>query len=74
MAEQTDDKSQEATPHRREEARKKGQVAMSHDLGSAVVLIAGLAAWAVGLRIATAPGQLARRLGCMAPRPLGTSR
>jgi flagellar biosynthetic protein FlhB len=44
MAEQTDDKSQEATPHRREEARKKGQVATSQDLGSAAVLIVGLSA------------------------------
>ena len=57
MAEQTDDKSQEATPHRRQEARDKGQVAMSQDLGSAVVLIAGLAA------IMLAGKSMARQLG-----------
>ena len=61
MAEQTDDKSQEATPHRRQEARKKGQVAMSQDLGSAVVLIAGLAALMLaGESMVQQLGQLAR--------------
>jgi len=33
------DKSFDATPHRRQEAREKGQVAFSQDLGSAVLLI-----------------------------------
>ena len=62
MAEQTDDKSQEATPHRRQEAREKGQVAMSHDLGSAVVLIAGLAALMLaGEAMVRQLGHLARR-------------
>lgn len=36
------DKTQDATPRRREEAREKGQVARSQDLASAVVLIVAL--------------------------------
>jgi len=42
--EHSDDKSQEATPHRRQEARQKGQVAQSQDLTSAVTLLGGLSA------------------------------
>lgn len=38
------DRTEKATPKRREEARKKGQVARSVDLGGAVVLLAGLLA------------------------------
>jgi flagellar biosynthetic protein FlhB len=37
-----DDKTEKATPKRREEARKKGQVAKSTDLSGAVVVLAGL--------------------------------
>ncbi|MDY0167556.1 MAG: flagellar biosynthesis protein FlhB [Thermoguttaceae bacterium] len=36
------DKSQEATPHRRQKAREEGQVAKSQDLSSAVLLLLGL--------------------------------
>ena len=36
------DKTEKATPKRRSEARKKGQVAKSTDLNGAVVLAAGL--------------------------------
>lgn len=36
------EKTEKATPKKREEARKKGQVARSQDVGSAVVLIASL--------------------------------
>jgi flagellar biosynthetic protein FlhB len=36
------DKTEKATPKRREEARRKGQVAKSADLNGAVVLLAGL--------------------------------
>jgi flagellar biosynthesis protein FlhB len=39
MAEHAGEKSFEATPHRRQEAREKGQVAFSHDLGSAALLL-----------------------------------
>jgi flagellar biosynthetic protein FlhB len=38
------EKTLEPTPHRREQARQQGQVARSHDLSSAVMLLAGLAA------------------------------
>ena len=40
------DKTEKATPKRREEARKKGQVARSTDLNGSVVLIAALGALA----------------------------
>ncbi|MEN1679806.1 MAG: flagellar biosynthesis protein FlhB [Planctomycetota bacterium] len=39
MAEQSGEKSFDPTPHRRAEARKKGQVAYSQDLGSALLLL-----------------------------------
>jgi flagellar biosynthetic protein FlhB len=42
MAEQAGEKSFEATPHRRQEAREKGQVAFSQDLGSAALLMLGV--------------------------------
>lgn len=42
MAEQAGEKTQDATPHRRDEARKQGQVAYSQDLGSAALLIVGV--------------------------------
>lgn len=43
-----EDRTEKATPKRREEARKKGQVAKSQDLNGAVVLLAGLAAVSIG--------------------------
>jgi flagellar biosynthetic protein FlhB len=42
VAESTNDKSQDATPHRRQQAREEGQVAQSPDLASAGLLIAGI--------------------------------
>jgi flagellar biosynthesis protein FlhB len=42
VADQDSDKTQDATPHRRQEAREKGEVARSHDLASALVMLAGL--------------------------------
>jgi len=39
MADQAGEKSQEPTQHRRDQAREKGQVAYSQDLGSAAMLI-----------------------------------
>jgi flagellar biosynthetic protein FlhB len=39
-----DDRTEKATPKRRQEARKKGQVAKSTDLGGSLVVIAGLVA------------------------------
>ena len=58
------EKTEKATPKKREEARKKGQVARSADLGGAVVLLAGLAAMA-----AFGPG-IAERLGDVLRRTL----
>ncbi|TWU27816.1 EscU/YscU/HrcU family type III secretion system export apparatus switch protein [Bythopirellula polymerisocia] len=52
MAEQAGEKTQDATQHRRDEARKQGQVAYSQDLGSAALLIVGVLLiryWGVGL-------------------------
>ena len=45
MPDQDGDKTQDATPHRRQKAREEGQVAKSQDLGSAVLLLAGMLAW-----------------------------
>lgn len=44
MADLEGDKSQEATPHRRQQAREEGHVARSHDLASAALLLVGLLA------------------------------
>jgi flagellar biosynthesis protein FlhB len=41
MAEQYGEKTHDATPHRRQQAREKGQVAYSQDLSSAIVLVGG---------------------------------
>lgn len=43
MAEDTHDRSHEATPHRRQEAREKGQVARSQELTSTLLLVVSLA-------------------------------
>lgn len=45
---QAQSKTEAPTPHRREEARKKGQVAYSSDLGSSCVLLAGTTAFWLG--------------------------
>jgi flagellar biosynthetic protein FlhB len=42
MAEHAGDKSFEATPHRRQQARERGHVAFSQDLGSAALLMLGV--------------------------------
>jgi flagellar biosynthesis protein FlhB len=43
MAETDGEKTQDATPHRRQQARDEGQVAKSQDFASAAVLLVGLA-------------------------------
>lgn len=50
MAEESfQEKTEQATPKRREESKKKGQVAKSQELNSAVVLMAGLGGlWGLG--------------------------
>ena len=47
MASGGGDKTEKATPKRREEARKKGQVAKSQDLNGAVVLLSSLFALSI---------------------------
>jgi len=42
MSDHAGDKSLEPTPHRRQQARREGHVAKSQDLGSAVMLLAGV--------------------------------
>src|SRR5262245_52324880 len=52
MAETAGDKSFDPTPHRRQEAREKGQVVFSQDLGSAaLLLLAALVLMLLGGRI-----------------------
>lgn len=41
MSEQAGEKSFDATPHRRQQAREQGQVPYSQDLGSAILLLVG---------------------------------
>ncbi len=65
MPEQDGDKSQDATPHRRQQARQQGQVAKSQDLGSAVLLIVGL------LCLMMLSGRLIDFLGRLCHRQLG---
>ena len=65
MPEQGGDKSQDPTPHRRQKAREEGQVARSQDLGSAVLLLAGLIA------LLMSGGALVQFLGLYMKRQLG---
>ncbi|MDZ4658936.1 MAG: EscU/YscU/HrcU family type III secretion system export apparatus switch protein [Bythopirellula sp.] len=65
MAEQAGEKTQDATQHRRDEARKQGQVVHSQDLGSAALLIVGamlLRSWGGDL-VDTAGSFMRRQLG-----------
>ena len=50
MAEDRSNKTEPATPKRKEEARKKGQIAISRDVSTAVMLLSG-----IGLLAATLP-------------------
>lgn len=65
MAEQFGDKSQDATPYRRQKAREEGHVARSQDLASAVVLVgAVLVLMGYGAGLSEAVGRYtARQLG-----------
>ncbi len=65
MPEQDAEKSQQPTPHRRQQAREQGQVAKSQDLGSAVLLILGL------MCLAMLGGGLVDLLGQYTGRQLG---
>ena len=44
MSEYAGEKTLEPTPHRRQQARREGHVAKSQELGSAALLLVGLAA------------------------------
>jgi flagellar biosynthetic protein FlhB len=62
MAEQDGDKTQDPTPHRRQQAREQGQVAKSQDFASALVLLVGLVLLlTLGERIVDFIGGYARR-------------
>ena len=66
MSDQSGEKSQEASPHRRRQAREKGQVPTSQDLTSAGVLIAAL------LVLMMLGGALMEFIGNYMRRQLGT--
>ncbi len=65
MAETDGDKTQDATPHRRQQAREEGQVAKSQDLASAALLLVGLAAvlWLGGAVVDMVGRYAAEQLG-----------
>lgn len=69
MAEQSGEKSFDPTPHRRQQAREKGQVATSQDFGSALLLLvaAGLLRAFGGQIVTFAFGSLERQLGIVPP-------
>jgi flagellar biosynthetic protein FlhB len=65
MAEQSGEKSQEPTQHRREQAREEGQVFKSQDMASAVLLILGT------VTLMMAGGSLVEFFQSLATRELG---
>ncbi len=69
MAEQSGEKTQEPTQHRRDQAREQGQVAFSQDLGSAALLLVAvllLMYWGRALGNSTA-SIMAHELGTLGP-------
>src|SRR5262245_47094592 len=72
MAEQSGEKTYDATPYRRQQAREQGQVAYSPDLGSAALLLAGalvLMYWGRSV-VETAANFLQQQLGAVGPLSL----
>jgi flagellar biosynthetic protein FlhB len=65
VAEQNGEKTQDPTPHRRQQAREEGQVARSHDLASAALLLAAMLALVMsgGALIDFLAGYTQRQLG-----------
>jgi flagellar biosynthesis protein FlhB len=63
--EDSGEKSQDATPHRRQQAREEGQIVQSQDLASAVILLAGV------LLLMFLGGRLVEFFGNLAHRQLG---
>jgi flagellar biosynthetic protein FlhB len=69
MAEQAGEKTLDATPHRRQQAREQGQVAYSQDLASAALLIMGvllLKFWGGGV-VDLVGGYMKHQLGTVGP-------
>ena len=75
MAEDFESRTEPATPHRREEARKQGQVAFSAELAASLVLLAGVSLLGLlGPRLGRDLLDAVRtELPAPAPRELGTS-
>lgn len=69
MAESSGEKQFDATPHRRQQAREKGQVAFSQDLGSALLLVvsAMLLKWMAGSVLSYSQQSLVEGLGTLRP-------
>ncbi len=63
--EESGEKSQDATPHRRQQAREEGQVAQSQDLAAAMILVVGLAV------LLAAGGDIAKFFAGLTQRQLG---
>ncbi len=65
MAETDGEKTQDATPHRRQQAREEGQIAKSQDFASAALLLVGLAAllWLGGPVVEAVSNYAAEQLG-----------
>ena len=63
--EESGEKTQDATPHRRQQAREEGQIVQSQDLAAAIILLAGL------LLVLTLGGRLVEFFGNFAHRQLG---
>jgi flagellar biosynthesis protein FlhB len=72
MAFDTGDRTEPATPRKRQEAREQGQVARSHDLSTALVLLAGcMALHFLGLPVLKSLGaQMAAHFEAMRPMRL----
>ncbi len=68
MADQSGDKTQDATPFRRQKAREEGQVARSQDLVSAVILVVGLGIllWLGGRVLTFMSNSIERQTGTVA--------
>jgi flagellar biosynthesis protein FlhB len=68
------DKTEKGTPHKRQEARKKGQVPRSRDLTSALALLAGVSmlAWQASSWVGSWHGLVERYLAIGTAREIGT--
>lgn len=72
MPEQSGEKSFDPTPHRRQQAREKGQVAYSQDLGSAILLLVGAGLmWLLGQGVSDKLHHLTHRLLAEPIDPVG---